>query len=96
MCRDQNLISETDERTYVRTYGRTYGRTYELMKIEKPVLGLPFLGPAKIIDQEVFNLDPLNYKTLIKDSLLVHKDLLKPQDYLKTNKLNNTQVCFLI
>ena len=40
MCRDQNLISETDERTYVRTNVR--------MKIEKPVLGRPFLGPAKI------------------------------------------------
>ena len=42
MCRDQDLISETD----VRTYGRTYGRTYERMKIEKPVLGRPPLGPA--------------------------------------------------
>ena len=40
MCRDQNLISET----YVRTYRRTDVR----MKIEKPVLGRPLLGPANI------------------------------------------------
>ena len=30
-----------------------------------------------------------------KGSLLVHKDLLNPQDYLKTNKLNNKQVGLL-
>ena len=35
MCRDQNLISETDV------------RAYERMKIEKPGVGRPFLGPAK-------------------------------------------------
>ena len=42
MCRDQNLISETD--------GRTYGRTTdERMKIEKRDVGRPLLGPAKNI-----------------------------------------------
>ena len=42
MCRDQDLISETYGRTDVRTDGRTDVR----MKIEKPVLGRPPLGPA--------------------------------------------------
>ena len=42
MCRDQDLISETD----VRTDGRTDGRTYVRMKIEKPGVGRPPLGPA--------------------------------------------------
>ena len=41
MCRDQNLISETDV--------RTYGRTDVHMKIEKLVVGRPPLGPAKIV-----------------------------------------------
>ena len=36
MCRDQNLISETD------------GRTKERMKIEKPGVGRPLLSPANI------------------------------------------------
>ena len=36
MCRDQNLISETD------------GRTNERMKIEKPDVGQPLLGLEKI------------------------------------------------
>ena len=40
MCRDQNLISETDGRTYGRTYGRT--------KSGNPHVGRPLLGPAKI------------------------------------------------
>ena len=39
MCRDQNLISETNE--------RTDERTDERMKIEKPGVGRPLLGPAK-------------------------------------------------
>ena len=43
MCRDQDLISETDVRTDVRTDGRTDVR----MKIEKPGVGRPPLGPAK-------------------------------------------------
>ena len=43
MCRDQNLISETDVRTDVRTYGRTDVR----MKIEKSGVGRPPLGLAK-------------------------------------------------
>ena len=38
MCRDQNLISETNE--------RTTERTSERMKIEKPGVGRPLLGPA--------------------------------------------------
>ena len=40
MCRDQNLISETSE--------RADGRASERMKIEKPGVGRPLLGPAKI------------------------------------------------
>ena len=44
MCRDQDLISETDG----RTDGRTYVRTDVRMKIEKPGVGRPPLGPAKI------------------------------------------------
>ena len=46
MCRDQNLISETDGRTDVRAYERTSVRAYERMKIEKPGVGRPLLGPA--------------------------------------------------
>ena len=42
MCRDQNLISETDG----RTDGRTYGRTDVRAKIEKRGVGRPLLGPA--------------------------------------------------
>ena len=42
MCRDQNLISETDLRTDVQTDVRTEER----MKIEKPPVGRPLLGPA--------------------------------------------------
>ena len=69
----------------------------------------------KIGDQEIINMDPINYKALIKSrvrdntyiklkeiqashekgSLMVHKDLLNPQDYLKTNKLNNKQIGLL-
>ena len=40
MCRDQNLISETSE--------QTNERASERMKIEKPGVGRPLLGPAKI------------------------------------------------
>ena len=43
MCRDQNLISETD----IQTDERTDERADERMKIEKPGVGRPLLGPAK-------------------------------------------------
>ena len=52
MCRDQNLISETDGRTDGRTSGQTDEQTYERMKIEKPGVGRPLLGPAKICNQK--------------------------------------------
>ena len=41
MCRDQNLISETD--------GRADKQTSERMKIEKPGVGRPLLGQAKMV-----------------------------------------------
>ena len=44
MCRDQSLISETD----VRTDERTDERADKRMKIEKPGVGRPLLGPAKM------------------------------------------------
>ena len=53
MCRDQNLISETDVRTDVQTNER--------MKIEKPGVDRPLLGPATIEkgppSKEVYNHD---------------------------------------
>ena len=51
MCRDQNLISETDGRTDVRTYVRTDVRA----KIEKRGVGRPLLGPAKIQMEDKLN-----------------------------------------
>ena len=53
MCRDQNLVSETSE--------RTDGRTDERMKIEKPVVGWPLLGPA-IIKRKQLKRSKLNFK----------------------------------
>ena len=46
MCRDQNLISETNK----RTNGQTDGQTSKRMKIEKPGVGRPLLGLAINID----------------------------------------------
>ena len=55
MCRDQDLISETDG----RTYGRTYVRTDVRMKIEKPGVGRPPLGPAKTKEKpKIMNVTP--------------------------------------
>ena len=67
MCRDQNLISETD--------GRTDEWTDEHMKIEKPGVGRPLLGPAKnsqgklkFSQHMAFNVDFVSQKkVLIKD-----------------------------
>ena len=47
MCRDQNLISETNE--------RTDKRTDKCMKIEKPGVGRPLLGPANSIPYRSFS-----------------------------------------
>ena len=42
MCRNQNLISETNE----RTDKQTNERMSKCMKIEKPGVGRPLFGPA--------------------------------------------------
>ena len=48
MCRDQNWTSVT-ERATKRPTDQPSKRASERMKIEKPGVGQPLLGPAKII-----------------------------------------------
>ena len=61
MCRDQNLISETD--------GRTDGRASERMKIEKRGVGRPLLGPANTKKYQNVDNNNQKYPKLHKTSI---------------------------